>query len=88
MVNNLTTIEFFYKVPMAYHWYMFSDFTKYTLNKGFDCQIVIQVNTQTNHRFDWRFGSLWHFHTFVPTAQEVHMLSLSNMKAQFMFCHP
>ena len=67
---------------------MFSHFTKYTLNMGFEGQFFIQVNAQIFHRFDWRYSSTCHFHTFILTAQEVHKLSLSNMKSQFIFCHP
>ena len=35
-----------------------------------------------------QFESTCHFHTFVKTAQEVHKLSFSNLKAQFTICHP
>ena len=55
---------------------------------GFEGQTLIQVNTQIFHKFGWRYGSTSHFHIFVPTAQEVHKLSPSNMKAHPIFCHP
>ena len=69
-----------------YHSYMlFSHFTKYTLNMGFEGQIFIHVNAQIIHRFGLRYGSTSHFYFFISTAQEVHKLSLSTIKAQFVF---
>ena len=65
---------------------MFSYFTNYTLNMGFEGKIFIQVNAQIFHRFGWRYGSICHFHTFISISQEV--FSLPNMKAQFRFYHP
>ena len=49
---------------------MFSQFTKITLNLGFEGQITIQVNALTFHRFGWRYGSISYFHTFIATAQK------------------
>ena len=51
-------------------------------------QIFIQVNTQSFHRFGRIHGNFCHSPTFIKTAQELHKLRLSNMKIQFIFCHP
>ena len=52
---------------------------------GFEGQASIRVNAQMFYRFGWGYGSISHFHTSIPTAQEMHKLSLSNVNSKFIF---
>ena len=52
---------------------------------GFEGQASIRVNAQMFYRFGWGYGSISHFHTSIPTAQEMHKLSLSNVNSEFFF---